>query len=205
MLKFARELKEVLLRDGRFQVVMTRESDHFVPLETRVSIARAAGADVFLSLHADALPEGEAVGATLYSLSEEASDAASDALAQRHDRDDLLAGVDLTAQDDLVATVLMDMARAETRPQIDRLAAALEASITGAGLKMHRIPHQKAGFSVLKSPDIPSLLLELGFMSSAKDLARLNDPDWRAEMAEALRQGILDWAKAETAIQSLKP
>ena len=205
MLKFAREFKEVLLRDGRFQVVMTRESDHFVPLETRVSIARAAGADLFLSLHADVLPEGEAVGATLDSLSEEASDAASDALAQRHDRDDLLAGVDLTAQDDLVATVLMDMARAETAPQIDRLAAALEAAIKGAGLKMHRIPHQKAGFSVLKSPDIPSLLVELGFMSSAKDLARLNDADWRAQMAEALRQGILAWAEAETAIQSLKP
>ena len=203
MLTFAREFKELLLRDGRFQVVMTRESDHFVPLETRVSIARAAAADVFLSLHADALAEGEAVGATLYTLSDEASDAASEALAERHDRDDLLAGVDLTAQDDLVATVLMDMARAETTPKLDRLAKALEGAIKGADLKMHRLPHQRAGFSVLKSPDIPSMLIELGFLSSARDLARLQDPSWRARMAEALRLGILVWAEEEAAIRSL--
>ena len=94
---------------------------------------------------ADALAEGEATGATLYTLSEDASDAASAALAERHDRDDLLAGVDLTAQDDLVATVLMDMARAETTPKLDRLAKELETSIKAADLKMHRIPHQTAG------------------------------------------------------------
>ena len=205
MLQFAREFKELLLRDGRFQVVLTRDSDQFVPLETRVSMARAAAADLFLSLHADALSEGEAVGATLYSLSDEASDAASAALAERHDRDDLLAGVDLTAQDDLVATVLMDMARQETAPKIDRLADALEASIKAAGVAMHRKPHQTAGFSVLKSPDIPSLLIELGFMSSAKDLARLNDADWRGKMAEALRQGMLSWAEAEAVIGTLAP
>ena len=205
VLQFAREFKEVLLRDGRFQVVMTRDSDHFVPLETRISIARAAAADVMLSLHADALSEGEAVGVTLYSLSDEASDAASAALAERHDRDDLLAGVDLTAQDDLVATVLMDMARTETGPKIDRLATALEGAIKGSGLLMHRRPHQKAGFSVLKSPDIPSLLIELGFMSSAADLERLNDPGWRARMAEALRKGIVAWAEAEAAISRLAP
>ena len=205
MLTFAREFKELLLRDGRFQVVMTREGDHFVPLESRVSIARAAAADLFLSFHADALPEGEAVGATLYSLSAEASDAASAALAERHDRDDLLAGVDLTAQDDLVATVLMDMARAETQPRIDRLARALEAAIKGAGLKMHSRPHQTAGFSVLKSPDIPSMLIELGFMSSERDFARLNDAKWRAQMAEALRAGILTWSDDEAAIRSLAP
>ena len=205
VLQFAREFKEILLRDGRFQVVITRDSDHFVPLEARISIARAAAADLMLSLHADALSEGEAVGVTLYSLSDEASDAASAALAERHDRDDLLAGVDLTAQDDLVATVLMDMARTETGPKIDRLATTLAGAITKAGLPMHRRPHQKAGFSVLKSPDIPSLLIELGFMSSASDLKRLNDPGWRASMAEALRTGIVAWAEAEAAISRLAP
>ena len=194
MLIFARELKELLLRDGRFSVVMTREGDVFVPLETRISIARAAGASVFLSLHADAIAEGEAVGATIYSLSEEATDAASETLAARHDRDDLLAGVDLSQQDDLVAQVLMDMARAETSPRIDRLALALETAIKAADLRMHRHPRQKAGFSVLKSPDIPSVLVELGFMSSARDLKRLTDPDWRARMALALRDGLLAWA-----------
>jgi N-acetylmuramoyl-L-alanine amidase len=204
MLTFARELKEVLLRDGAFQVVMTREEDAFVPLEARSSIARAAGAHVFVSLHADALEEGQAVGATIYTLSEEASDAAAQALAERHDRDDLLAGIDLSAQDDLVATVLMDMARTETQPRIDRLALALELAIKAADLRMHRHPRQQAGFSVLKSPDIPSVLIELGFLSSDRDLARLRDPDWRAAMAEAIRTGLAAWSAEDAALAALR-
>jgi N-acetylmuramoyl-L-alanine amidase len=204
MLTFARELKELLVRDGGFRVVMTREEDIFVPLETRISVAHAVGADVFLSLHADALAEGEAVGATIYTLSEDASDEAARALAERHDRDDLLSGIDLTEQDDLVATVLMDMARTETQPRIDRLALALRQSISGAGLKMHRHPIQQAGFSVLKSPDVPSLLIELGFLSSASDLERLIDPDWRASMAAAIRDALRVWAAEDAALAGMK-
>ena len=204
VLTFARELKDVLLRDGGFSVVMTRDADVFVPIETRISLARAAGAHVFLSIHADALPEGEAVGATIYTLAEEASDAAAQALAERHDRDDLLSGVDLSAQDDLVATVLMDMARTETRPRTDRLALALEGAIKARDIRMHRFPRQSGGFSVLKSPDIPSVLLELGFMSSARDLARLTDPDWRARMALALRDGLVAWSAEDAALAPLR-
>ncbi len=204
MLTFARELKERLLRDGRFAVVMTREEDVFVPLETRVSIARAAGAQVFLSLHADSLAEGEAQGATVYTLSEDATDEAAAALAERHERDDLLAGIDLTAQDDLVATILIDMARTETQPRTDRLAAALVAAIKAADLRTHRKPHQQAGFSVLKSPDIPSVLLEVGFMSSDRDLRRLQDPQWRGRMADALVAGLAAWAEEDAAIKALR-
>src|SRR3989338_7577515 len=204
MLTFARELKELLVRDGSFAVVMTREDDTFVPLETRISIARAAGAGVFVSLHADAIAEGEAVGATVYTLAEDATDEAAAALAERHDRDDLLAGVDLTEQDDLVATVLMDMARTETAPRIDRLAAALETEIKAQGLKMHRHPRQQAGFSVLKSPDIPSVLVELGFLSSSRDLWLLMDVEWRARMAGALRDGLKSWAAEDAALDQLR-
>ncbi len=204
MLTFARELKDVLLRDGGFLVVLTREEDEFVPLEARISIARAAAADVFVSLHADAIAEGEAVGATLYTLSEDASDAAAQTLAERHDRADLLSGVDLTAQDDLVATVLMDMARTETEPRIERLALALEGAIKAEGLRMHRHPRQTAGFSVLKSPDIPSVLVELGFMSSARDLAHLTDAEWRSRMAMALRDGLKTWAAEDAALAALR-
>ncbi|WP_435259134.1 N-acetylmuramoyl-L-alanine amidase [Thioclava sp. FR2] len=204
VLTFARELKELLVRDGDFLVVMTREEDVFVPLEARISIARATGAHVFVSLHADALAEGEAVGATIYTLSEDASDEAAQALAERHDRADLLSGVDLTAQDDLVATVLMDMARAETEPRIARLVVALESAIKAKELRMHRFPHQTGGFSVLKSPDIPSILLELGFMSSARDLARLNDAEWRKKMALAIRDGLKIWAAEDAAISALR-
>lgn len=203
VLKFARALKEALLRDGGFEVVMTRDADVFVPLETRISIAHQAGADVFLSLHADAIAEGDAVGATVYSLSADASDEASAALAERHDRDDLLAGVDLSQADDLVAEVLMDMARTDTSPRTERLAQALEVAIKAQGLKMHRHPRQRASFSVLKSADIPSVLLELGFLSSERDLKRLDDPKWRGKMAEAVVAALKAWAKQDAGLQAL--
>lgn len=203
MLTFARELKDVLLRDGRFAVILTRDDDIFVPLETRTSIARTTEADLFLSLHADALAEGDAQGATIYTLAEEATDAASDALAERHDRDDLLAGVDLSDQDEVVADVLMDMARTETQPRTERLAAAVVAAIKAAEIRMHRKPQQTAGFSVLKSPDIPSALLELGFLSSERDHKRLTDPEWRARLAEAIRLALLTWAEEEDALRVL--
>ncbi len=199
VLTFALELRDLLRRQG-MQVLLTRAEDTFVPLETRTSIARAAGADVFLALHADALPEGEAVGATVYTLAPTATDAAAQALAERHDRDDLLAGMDLSQQDDLVAQVLMDMARTETAPRTRRLAEALVQAITGAGLKMHRHPHQEASFSVLKSPDIPSILLELGFLSSERDLKRLKDPDWRKAMQGAVARALDTWAAGEAAL-----
>ncbi|WP_050527327.1 N-acetylmuramoyl-L-alanine amidase [Pseudorhodobacter aquimaris] len=200
MLTFAREFKEYLQRSGDYRVILTRDDDVFVPLEARISLARAAGADVLLSLHADALAEGEATGATIYTLSEDAFDAASELLAERHDRDDLLAGVDLTEQDDLVANVLMDMARAETTPKVARLAEALKGAIQDEGLPMHRKPIQSGGFSVLKSPDIPSVLIELGFLSSSQDLARLIDPAWRGYMMAALHQGLAQWAAREAAL-----
>lgn len=202
MLTFARELKEALIRDGRFRVVLTRDEDIFVPLETRTSIAREAKADVFLSLHADALAEGDAQGATVYTLAADASDEASAALAERHDRDDLLAGVDLSAQDDLVAEVLMDMARTETAPRTERLAEALVAAIRGAKVRMHRHPHQTGGFSVLKSPDIPAALLEVGFLSSDRDFKRLSDPAWRATLAGAVLAALVAWADEDAVLRA---
>ena len=201
MLTFARELKEALVRDGRFRVVMTRDEDVFVPLETRTSIARDAGADLFLSLHADALAEGDAQGATVYTLAEEASDEASAALAERHDRDDLLAGIDLSDQDDVVAEVLMDMARTETRPRTERLAKAIVGAIKAAEIRMHRHPMQSGGFSVLKSPDIPAVLLEVGFLSSDRDFKRLSDPAWRATLAEAVLQALVTWSEEDASLR----
>ncbi|SLN44534.1 N-acetylmuramoyl-L-alanine amidase AmiC precursor [Aquimixticola soesokkakensis] len=198
ILTFARELKEVLLRSGQFRVVMTREEDVFVPLETRVTIARESGADVFLSLHADAIAEGRAEGATVYTLSDRASDAASQKLAERHDRADLLAGIDLSEQDDVVAGVLMGMARVETAPRSDRLAGLLVTHLTST-VGMHKRPRLEAGFSVLKAPDIPSVLLEVGFLSSAKDLARLQDPAWRSTAAGAIRDALIDWTAEDAA------
>lgn len=204
MLTFARELRDALRRTGDFEVVLTRDDDIFVSLEARVRIARQAGADLFLSLHADALPDGGAQGATVYTLSDEATDAASAALAERHDRADLLAGVDLSAQDDLIATVLMSIARTETMPRTDNLADALVAAISETVGGMHRRPRQVAGFSVLKAPDIPSALIELGFMSSPRDLANLRDPAWRARFADALVLALQRWDLADAADAELR-
>lgn len=201
MLTFARELQEVLRRDGNFDVVLTRTDDSFVSLDRRVALAHAAGGQIFISLHADALSEGQAHGATVHLLSDSASDAASATLAERHDRDDLLAGIDLTGQDDRIAGILMDLARQETQPRAERLAQALVAGIAGADLPLNSRPIRRAAFSVLKAADIPSVLLEVGFLSSKRDLDNLRNPDWRLRMAEAIREGLTLWV-AEDAILS---
>ncbi|WP_306154971.1 N-acetylmuramoyl-L-alanine amidase [Roseovarius sp. MMSF_3281] len=203
MLQFARELKEVLLRAGGMEVVLTRNDDTFVSLERRVAIAHQVQADIFLSLHADALSEGRAHGATVYTLSDSASDAASAALAERHNRADMLAGVDLRGSDDVVADVLMDLARMETQPRAERLAKAVRLSLADYNLPLHSRPLRHAGFSVLKSPDIPSLLVELGFLSSKRDRANLRDGAWRARMADALRDAIAAWRLADAAAADL--
>jgi len=198
ILTFALELQELLIRTGAIKVVLTREGDVFVPLEARVSIARQAGADVFLSLHADALVAGRASGATIYTLSEQASDLASQKLAERHNRADLLAGIDLSAQDDVIVGVLMDMARTETAHRSDRLADALVDGLTQT-VTTHKRPRLSAGFSVLKAPDIPSVLVELGFLSSPRDRKNLSDPKWRLRAAKGIRNALLNWAREDAA------
>ncbi len=199
-LTFARELQDVLNRAGGFDVTLTRTEDVFVPLETRLTLAREAGGDVFISIHADAIAEGRAEGATIYTLAARSSDAASQKLAERHDRADLLAGVDLTGQDDVIASVLMDMARTETTPRTDRLADTLVTYLEES-VGMHKRPRLEAGFSVLKAPDMPSVLIELGFLSSAKDRAKLVDPAWRMKAAWAIRDALLDWEEQERVMQ----
>ncbi|MFN3208904.1 MAG: N-acetylmuramoyl-L-alanine amidase [Roseovarius sp.] len=199
MLAFARELKDVLLREAEVRVVLTRDTDSFVSLERRVAIAHQAGAGLFISLHADALSEGRAHGATVYTLSDSASDKASAVLAERHDRADLLAGIDLTGSDDVVADVLMDLARMETQPRAERLAKAIQLGIRENGLPLNSRPMRMAGFSVLKSPDIPSVLLEVGFLSSDRDRANIADPAWRARMAEAVSDAVVAWRLADAA------
>ena len=198
MLTFARELRDTLVRAGGFEVSLTREDDSFVPLETRITRAREAGADVFISLHADAISEGRAEGATVYTLADRASDEASRKLAERHDRSDILSGVDLSDQDDVIAGVLLDMARTETRPRTEALADALVAALEQS-VGMHKRPRLEAGFSVLKSADIPSVLLELGFLSSQKDRAKLGDAAWRAKAAWAVRDALVAWQQADRA------
>ena len=203
MLGIALDLRDVLRRTGDVDVILTRDRDVFVSLPARVALAHQVGADAFVSLHADALSQGQARGATVYTLSDEASDAASAQLAAQHDRADILAGIDLSGSDDEVASVLMDLARTETRPRTDALSGALIDAMGNAGGPMNKRPKREAGFSVLKSADIPSVLVEVGFLSDPRDLANLRDPVWRAVMVEALAAGILSWRDSDLATKPL--
>ena len=204
VLAFARQLREVLLRRGLFDVAMTRDADEFVSLDGRIRAARAAEAEVFLSLHADALPEGLATGAVIYLLGDEASDDSAAYLAERHDRADMLAGVDLTGNTDEIARVLMSVAWQDTAPRARGLAEALVEGVGAAGLRLHRRPIQSGAFTVLRAVDMPSALIELGFMSSPRDLENLRDPDWTLRMAEALADALEIWHERDLALQGLR-
>ncbi|MEM6941425.1 MAG: N-acetylmuramoyl-L-alanine amidase [Pseudomonadota bacterium] len=196
MLKIALGVEEALIRAGA-TVITTRSDDIFVPLEHRVAVAQRAEADAFVSLHADSLSNGRAKGATIYTLSDEASDTATALLAARHNRTDLLAGVNLDGAEDQIAKVLMDLARQETAPRALALAEALVAQMTQAGGPMNTRPLRRGGFSVLKSADIPSVLIEVGFLSSDRDLKNMRDPLWRAGMVDAIAEGLLVWRDQE--------
>ena len=169
-----------------------------------MTIARAAGAGVMLSLHADALDDDVTRGASAYTLNAEGEDRAAQRMAERHERGDLLAGLDLTGQDDRVATVLMDMARAETAPASDRLADALVAGLRGAGAAVNSRPRREGRLAVLNAADFPSVLLEAGFLSSAADRAVLTSADGRASIVAGIVAALQDWAAAEAARAPLK-
>ncbi len=203
MLTFARELREQLLRSGHYEVVLTRSEDQFVSLERRIAMAHRFGADVFVSLHADSLSEGRAHGAAVYTLSDEASDVASQKLAERHDRGDLLSGIDLSGADDQVTDILLDMARQETKPRTTTLASALADGMAQQGGPMNSRPLRSASFSVLKAADIPSVLIELGFLSSPRDLRNVRDPQWRAGMAQGIVNGLEKWRQDDLVKRSL--
>lgn len=198
VLVFALELRAVLQARG-VEVQLTRHDDSFVNLERRMTAARQARADLFISLHADALPEGQAAGATVYVWNPAADSRAADQLTLRHGRDDLLAGVDLTGQDDALTGILMDFARTDTQPRSERFASWLISRMSLMGIGMHGRPVQGATYSVLKSPDIPSVLLELGFISDHDDRANLLNPEWRARMVQVVTEAVTGWARDESA------
>ncbi len=199
MLRLARELAEAVNRTGTMRAVLTRDADDFVPLAERMTIARAAGADLLLSLHADALEEDEASGGSIYTLSKEALNRASDRMAERHQRGDLLSGVDLSGQDDRVATVLMDLARVETAPRSERLAAALVKGLGASGAHLNGKPRRAAPLAVLNAADFPSVLVETGFLSNEADRRRLTGQVGRAQIVSGLVAGITAWAADEAA------
>jgi N-acetylmuramoyl-L-alanine amidase len=191
VLGFGLALRDRLEKSGKYRVVMTRTDDTFIPLSDRVKIARENAAALFVSIHADALPhrEGNAQGATIYTLSDKASDAEAERLAETENKADAIGGVDLTEEPTDVADILIDLAQRETRTFSNRFARTLMNEMKGT-VKMHKRPLKSAGFRVLKAPDVPSVLVELGYVSNKSDLEHLVSENWRSRTVGSMAQAI---------------
>ncbi|HTV35052.1 MAG TPA: N-acetylmuramoyl-L-alanine amidase [Xanthobacteraceae bacterium] len=191
VLDFAKRLAARLEKSGRYRVLMTRSDDTYVPLDERVRIARKANASLFVSIHADSLPrnEGDAQGATVYTLSNKASDAQAAALADTENRADVIAGVDLKTEPNDVADILIDLAQRETKTFSLQFAHDVVSDLRGTA-RLHKEPIKSAGFRVLRAPDVPSVLVELGYVSDRDDLKSLMSDTWRNHTADSIAKAI---------------
>ncbi|MFQ1700990.1 N-acetylmuramoyl-L-alanine amidase [Loktanella agnita] len=189
MLDLAQEIAAALAQTG-IRVELTRDTDNFVPLSARLTTARAAGADLFISLHADALDKDLAQGASVYTLARDGGDRAARRLVERHERGDLLAGVDLEGTEDRVANVLLDMARAKTGPAGQRFASDLVQQMRDRGVRLNARPLRQGRFVVLGAADFPAVLIEAGFLSNAQDRATLSTPQGRGPLVAAVAGAI---------------
>jgi N-acetylmuramoyl-L-alanine amidase len=191
VLAFALALRERIEKNGKYRVVMTRTDDTFIPLDDRVKFARGQSASLFVSIHADALPrhEGDAQGATIYTLSDRASDAQAERLAETENKADAIGGVNLTEEPTDVADILIDLAQRETRTFSNRFARLLMGDMKTV-TRMHKNPLKSAGFRVLKAPDVPSVLVELGYVSNKDDLEHLQSDNWRSRTVGSVAHAI---------------
>jgi len=191
VLDFAKALRDRIEKGGKFRVVMTRDDDTFIPLGDRVKIARSHTAALFVSIHADALPkrEGDAQGATVYTLSDRASDAEAERLAEAENKADAIAGINLTEEPAEVADILIDLTQRETRAFSNRFARTLVNEMKTVA-RMHKHPLKSAGFRVLKAHDVPSVLVELGYVSNKGDLQHLVSESWRSRTVGSVAQAV---------------
>jgi N-acetylmuramoyl-L-alanine amidase len=191
VLGFGLALRDRIEQSGKYRVIMTRSDDTFIPLDDRVRIGRNHGAALFVSIHADALPrrEGDAQGATIYTLSNRASDAEAEKLAETENKADAIGGVNLTEEPTEVADILIDLAQRETRTFSNRFARLLAGEMKNSA-RMYKHPLKSAGFRVLKAPDVPSVLVELGYVSNKSDLQHLTSESWRSKTVGSMAQAI---------------
>ena len=189
VLSFARHLKEELERSGRVKVLLTRDDDRFLSLRDRVRVARDSAAGLLIAVHADSLRQTSVRGATVYTLSDKGSDDEAEALAHKENRSDIIGGVDLGDETEEVTGILIDLAQRETKNHsmvfAKKAVGALKPVTDMAGR-----PLRSAGFRVLKAPDVPSVLLELGYLSNARDEANLTNDDWHRKTARAMSGAI---------------
>jgi N-acetylmuramoyl-L-alanine amidase len=191
VLNFGLALRDRIEKSGKYRVVMTRTDDTFIPLDDRVKIARTQSAALFVSIHADYLPhrEGDVQGATIYTVSDRASDAEAERLAEMENKADAIGGVNLTGEPTDVADILIDLAQRETRTFSNRFARLLAGEMKNA-TRMYKHPLKSAGFRVLKAPDVPSVLVELGYVSNKSDLEHLVSESWRSKTVGSMAQAI---------------
>jgi N-acetylmuramoyl-L-alanine amidase len=191
VLAFGLALRDRIEKGGKYRVVMTRTDDTFIPLNDRVKIARSQSAALFVSIHADFLPhrEGDVQGATIYTVSDRASDAEAERLAEAENKADAIGGVNLTEEPTDVADILIDLAQRETRTFSNRFARLLAGEMKNA-TRMYKHPLKSAGFRVLKAPDVPSVLVELGYVSNKADLEHLVSENWRSKTVGSMAQAI---------------
>jgi len=188
-LAMARDLRNALEATGRYKVVLTRDRDIFLRLRDRVKVAREAGAELFISVHADSVRNRKTRGLSIYTLSEKASDKEAAKLAAKENKADLIAGIDLSAESRDVTNILLDLAQRETMNQSARFAQELVSELRRQ-VKLLPNSHRFAGFAVLKAPDMPSVLVEAGFLSNRQDERNLLNRKYRQKMAAAMVKGI---------------
>ncbi|WP_089175163.1 N-acetylmuramoyl-L-alanine amidase [Bosea sp. AS-1] len=199
VLNFGLALKEQLEASGRYRVIMTRDDDRFVPLADRVKVGQDEKADLFISIHADSLMQAKDVrGATIYTRSERATDAEAAKLAAKENEADAAAGLETSEEVQDVAGILIDLARRETRTFSGVFARNLVDKM-GASVRMHKIPLRSARFWVLSAPDVPSVLIELGYMSSPKDAELLTSAEWRGKAVGAVGAAVEEYFARERA------
>ncbi|MDJ0894777.1 MAG: N-acetylmuramoyl-L-alanine amidase [Alphaproteobacteria bacterium] len=198
-LSTALKLKKELEKTGKYHVVLTRRRDIYVPLRDRVAIARRAGAELFLSIHADSIRNPKMRGASVYTLSTKASDAEAAELANRENQADVIAGVDLSNYDETVGEILIDLQMGLTARQSSRMQRLAIGQLDEAG-RLLRKPARSAGFAVLKAPDVPSVLVELGFLSNRYDEKQLASTDHQANLAKALRRAVDAYFRREVVL-----
>lgn len=183
------QLRDALVGSGRYDVALTRDDDTYLTLNQRVDLARQNKADLFISLHADTFQEATIHGASVYTRDERASDILDAVLADGENRRDVVAGFVQPEMTPAVADILLDLMRRQVRQQAYVAASAIVKSMQ-PGIALRRFPVRQADFFVLQAPDVPSLLVELGFLSNAKDIANLENNDWRNKVVAAITDGI---------------
>jgi N-acetylmuramoyl-L-alanine amidase len=179
-----------LLQARGYTVFMTRDNDTFIPLRQRVAIGRADKADLFIALHADSNPDADTTGTSIYTLNDGRSDREASALARRENQSDVIAGVDLSGDNNPVAPILIGLAQRDTRNKSSEFATHALKSISQVTELLAHSPHRSASLAVLVAPDVPAVLIELGYLSNHGDAAQMNTDSWRSKVAGAIADAV---------------